>query len=320
MHALITGATGHIGRALTAQLLREGHRVTVLARDEGVLDRLGQDQSRVRAIRAELTDAASIGSAMSTIKPDVVFHLGWFGVNKVERSDERQIDLNLVGSLNLVRAARSSSVGCFIGLGSQAEYGPPKGVLREDTPALPTTLYGATKLAVGAIALALGETTPAPADAGMRCCWIRLLATYGPYDDESHLIPSVILSLLDGRPPTLSAGTQKVDYLFVDDAATALCALARTSDARGLFVLGSGEAHTVQEVARTIGELVDPTVPLRFGELRETGRQAADLQADTTRLRSVTGWQPSTPLIEGLRRTVSWYRSRQRRPEIATPS
>lgn len=313
MHALVTGATGHIGRSLTNLLLQGGHVVSVLARPDSALDGLGENRERVAVVRAGLTDVTRVVAALEAARPDVVFHLGWFGVNRLDRGDERQIDVNLFGSLNLVRAARASGVQSFIGLGSQAEYGQPMGVLKEDSTTRPTSLYGATKLAVGAITLALGETS-SPGDAiGMRSCWIRLLATYGPFDDETHLIPSVILSLLAGRSPALTGGTQKVDYLFVDDAAKALCRLALTPTASGLFVLGSGEAHTVQEIAITIGQLVDPAIPLRFGELRDDRHQAVDLQADTSRLRSVTGWQPSTSLIEGLRRTVSWYRDRYSR-------
>lgn len=281
-----------------------------MARRESTLDRLGELQKSVDLVVADFSDAASIAKALEAARPDVVFHLGWFGVNKAERGDERQIDVNLIGSLNLVRAARRAGVRCFIGLGSQAEYGIPMGTLSEDSPTRPTTLYGATKLAVGAITLALSERSDEPGGVEMRSCWIRLLATYGPFDDETHLIPSVVLSLLKGRAPSLTAGTQKVDYLFVEDAADALCRLALIPEASGLFVLGSGEAHSVQEIAKTIGELVDPATPLRFGELRSDGHQSADLQADTRRLRSATGWQPSTSLIEGLSRTVSWYKDR----------
>lgn len=310
LRALVTGATGHIGRSLASLLIRTGHQVTVMARRESALDRLGDLQKDLRFVVADFSDLASMARALETARPQVVFHLGWFGVHRSDRGDERQIDVNLIGSLNLVRVARRSGVRCFIGLGSQAEYGTPTGILSEDSPTRPTTLYGATKLAVGAITLALGEGSAQLATEEMRCCWIRLLATYGPFDDETHLIPSVILSLLQGRAPSLTAGTQKVDYLFVDDAADALCRLALTPEARGLYVLGSGEAHSVQEIAKTIGQLVDPSAPLGFGELRGDRQQAADLQADTSRLQSVTGWQPSTPLIEGLRRTVSWYKER----------
>lgn len=321
MRALITGATGHIGRSLTGILVGDGHQVAVLARADSALERLGELRGRIEIVPADLTDPVSVGTALKAVRPDVVFHLGWFGVNKADRSDERQIDLNLVGSLNLARAARHSGVRCFVGLGSQAEFGPNSGPLTEDTPTKPTTLYGATKLAVGAITLALANPSSDAGESGMRCCWIRLLATYGPFDDETHLIPSVIRSLLRGRAPALSAGSQKVDYLFVDDAAKALCRLALTPGASGVFVLGSGEAHTVQEIAVAIGQLVDPTIGLRFGELRDDGNRPADLLADTTRLQAITGWQPSTPLIEGLRRTVSWYRNRlTRNRELVTSS
>ena len=310
MRAFITGATGHIGCALTRLLVRAGHDVTILARSSSRLKRLGSDLSRIKVVPGDLQDISALASAFEATRPNALFHLAWFGVSRPERNDERQIEANVLGSLNLLRVAHRAGIDVFVGLGSQAEYGPPGGVLSEKSPTRPVSLYGAAKLSVGALAQALCDGAWSADARPLRCAWVRLIATYGPFDDENHLIPSLITALGAGRKPQLTSGRQKWDYLFVDDAAEALLRVALVPEAKGVFVLGSGEAHTVQEIAEKIRALVDPNMALGFGEVSEDHHQIMHLEADITRLRSITGWSPSIPLAEGLRRTVDWHRER----------
>lgn len=234
MRALVTGATGHLGLHLVRRLVRDGHEVAALVRPTSDLTRLADVRERIDLVHGDFSDAGSLAAAVATAAPGVVFHLGWFGVTGPDRVDVRQVELNVVGGFHLVDAAVAAGCETWIGLGSQAEYGRVDGVLTETTPLRPTTLYGAAKVALGALAGARAVA------GGMRAVWVRLLATYGPYDDERHLIPSVILTLLRGERPELTPGEQRWDYLFVEDAVDALVRLAITPTANGAFVLGAG--------------------------------------------------------------------------------
>lgn len=304
MRCLVTGASGHLGSYLTRRLVEGGAEVSVMVRPSSDLWRLDGALEGVKVIRADLSDVGAAADALEAAAPEVVFHLAWYGVTSAERNDPRQVTHNVAGSLQLFEAARRGGCRCWVGVGSQAEYGPHhEGALTEELPTRPVTTYGVSKLCVGMLTRELCEL------AGVRHVWFRLLATYGPKDDERHLIPAVIRQLLAGRRPSLTPGGQRWDYLYVEDAAEALCRAAEDESVRGVFNLGSGEARTVRGIVERIRDMVDPSLPLGFGEVPYRPDQQMHLQADVTRLRAATGWAPRTSLEDGLRRTLEWYRS-----------
>lgn len=304
MRCLVTGATGHLGSSLTRLLLSRGHDVVVLARPHSDLWRIADVQSQTRVIRCDLSAVDRVSGELREIRPETVFHLAWLGVWHADVDQAAQIAANTIGSLRLLQIALDAGCACWIGTGSQAEYGPQAGPLHEELPARPVTTYGVTKLCVGLLSREACEA------AGVRSVWLRLLATYGPRDDDARLIPTVITRLLHGQRPALTPGDQRWDYLYVDDAAAALHEAAISPRARGLFNLASGEVHRVREVAERIRDLIDPSLPLGFGELPYANGQTMRLEADVSRLRDATGWRPKVSLEEGLRATVEWYRAR----------
>jgi nucleoside-diphosphate-sugar epimerase len=199
----------------------------------------------------------------------------------------------------------TAALGChrFVGLGSQAEYGPQTGRIREDCPTRPTTLYGAAKLAT---CLMLER---AAASSGRGFAWLRLFSTYGPGDDPSWMIPYLIRCLLARERPSLTAAEQVWDYLHVDDAAAAVVAVM-DMDAVGVFNLGSGRASPLRDIVTFIRDCIDPALPLGLGEVPYRADQVMHLEADVSALHAATGWAPSVPLQDGLRAVVDDYRRR----------
>lgn len=300
MRSLVTGASGHLGSHLVRRLLDEGFEVVALIRDESDLWRLSDVLERVELIRADLSNIKQAAPAILEAKPEAVFHLAWQGVTSDFKNDPAQLTANITGSLELFEIARASACKLWVGTGSQAEYGKCDSLLTEETPVNPQTAYGIGKLCVGLLTKKLCELK------NIRYVWLRLLATYGPKDDEKHLIPSVIRSLLRGEHLSLTSGEQSWDYLYVEDAAEAIFRTAVTEEAQGVFNLSSGEAHTVREIAERIRNLIDPSASLGFGEIPLRADQVMHLQADIAKLQAATGWTPRTSLAEGLRRTVEW--------------
>jgi UDP-glucose 4-epimerase len=115
-------------------------------------------------------------------------------------------------------------------------------------------------------------------------------------------------SLLRGEPPRLMSGDRAVDWIFVADVVEALMAAARARGIDGARIdVGSGELVTVKEIVERLVAIIDPGVEPRFGAVPDRIREQIRV-ADVRRSESLLGWRPSTPLDEGLRRTVSWYR------------
>jgi len=301
VRCLVTGASGQLGSYLVARLLRSDVEVAILVRPQSDLWRLAEVLDQVTVIRADLSDVTVAANAISQLKPETVFHLAWQGVTSGFKNDPEQLTLNVTGSLKLFEIVRSAGCHLWVGVGSQAEYGPHDATLTEDMPVHPVTAYGLAKLCVGLLTKKLCELSE------MRYVWMRLLATYGPKDDERHLLPSVIRRLLNAERPSLTSAEQVWDYLYVEDAAEAVYRAAVSEQARGVFNLGSGEAQSMRSVLERVRDLIDRSLSLGFGELPYPPDQMSRLETSIDRLRSATGWTPRLSLDEGLRRTVAWY-------------
>jgi UDP-glucose 4-epimerase len=303
MRCLVTGASGFIGSSVVRRLLRRGNEVAVLLRTGRKPERLKDCLQNVKIIHGDLSQSESLPQVIQQHPLDAVVHLAWFGVTAEFRNSPLQISQNLVSTLAIWEAAMAAGCKTWVGLGSQAEYGPCPGVLREDMFPRPITAYGVAKLAACLATAKMSEL------AGIRHVWLRLLSAYGPGDDERHMLPSVILDLMAVKKPALTRGEQVWDYLYVDDAAEAICVVLER-EVTGVFNLASGTTTTIRSIVEQIRNMIDPSLPLGFGEIPYRNDQVMHLEADISRLTTATGWRPSVSLENGLKQTIEWYRER----------
>ena len=300
MRCLVTGASGFLGSHLVRELVARRHEVTILLRPGADVWRLNDCLSHVRIVQGSMEDMANLAEALHARPVEVAFHLAWAGVTAEHRNSTDQVMGNVVHSLALWKLLQKSGCSTFVGLGSQAEYGPHSGKLHEGLLADPVTVYGAAKLALCILLKQLCVSS------GIRFVWIRLLSAYGPADDERHLVPSLIRSLLRHEKPMLTAGEQVWDYLYVTDVVDALCASVER-EASGIFNLGSGVECSLRQFISSIRDCIDPALPLGFGEVRYRHDQVMHLTTDISRIQQATGWSPKIPMKEGILRTVAWY-------------
>lgn len=299
----ITGASGFVGSATLRAAILAGHKVVAPVRRASNTWRLKPHEGQYTRIEADLRDSDAIAKALRETMPDAVVHLGWTGVGNSARFDRSQITDNIDAACRLLDAA--VAVGCrsFIGLGSQGEYGPLNKRTSEDELPAPTTLYGAAKLAT------LQLTRQLAAQAGMHFAWLRLFSAFGPEDNENWLIPFLIQEMLAGRRPQTTLGTQCWDWLYIDDVADAILAVVQAR-AEGVLNVGSGRPVTVRHVVETIRDIAAPDMKLVFGEVPFRPDQVMHMEADISRITSITGWRPRISIDEGLERTVAWHRKR----------
>ncbi|MEG9437691.1 NAD(P)-dependent oxidoreductase [Edaphobacter sp. HDX4] len=305
MKCLVTGATGFIGSFLVRKLLADGHQVHAVIRNPRPEStwRIADKLSEIGVLTADLSKS-DLHQVFPDLKPDAVFHLAWDGVGSATRDSPQQLVQNVNTTLQMLDFCRLTQCPVFVGLGSQAEYGIATGALSEDSPCTPVTAYGVAKHALSLLVNKFGQVT------ATRVLWFRLFSAYGPMDDPHHLIPLLVKMLLAGKAPSLTRCEQRWDYLYVTDAVDALVSAA-TSSATGIFNLGSGNAQPLLETVESARDLVDPTLQIGFGDIPYRPDQVMHLEADITRLREATGWQPRVGLEEGLRATVAWYKENQ---------
>jgi nucleoside-diphosphate-sugar epimerase len=308
MRALVTGAAGFIGSHLAARLVAEGHDVVGL---DDLSDGSAENLNRapgIRFVRADLRDADAVRSAASGV--EVIFHQG--AKRSVPRSiqePELFTDVNVLGTLNVLLAARDASAR-VVSASSSSVFGDQRLFpLVESMPPLPRSPYAASKLAGEAYCRAF------TASMGVPTVSLRYFNVYGPGQDPANeyaaVVPRFVLACLTGRRPVIHGdGEQARDFTYIDDVVDANLLAARADeDAHGLaFNIGGGEEPTsVNDVLRIVAELTgvspDPVFePPREGDVRRT-------EADVSLARELLGYDPAVGMRLGLQRTVESLRA-----------
>lgn len=299
--AVVTGPTGAVGLALCRELLCRGWQVFAVVHPGSLrADRLPVHPSLHR-IECDMSRADRLPELIPG-GARVLYHLAWGHTTGDGRNDMLAQNENVRYTIEHIQAAKELGCDTFVGTGSQAEYGRVQGLLKPDTPCFPENGYGMAKLCAGQMSRVEAEKLK------IRHIWVRILSIYGPGDNDRAMIPELIGALLRGECPSLTPGKQLWDYLYSEDAANALAALAEKGKSGCVYPLGSGQARPLREYVEILRDLIDPTLPLGFGERPYAPRQVMHLQADISSIVRDTGYMRVTPFAQGAAATIAWYR------------
>jgi len=289
----ITGASGFIGSCLIDLLRPIGAEV------HGVSRRAREPVAGVaRWWQADTRDLAAVRRLLEELRPEVVFDLAsYVGGGRELALVPETLHSNLVGTVNLLVAATEVGVGRIVVAGSTEE---PDASDAAPVPAFP---YAAAKWA------ASGYARMCHALYGTPVAIARLAMIYGPRQrDLRKLVPYVAVSLLRREAPRLSSGVRQADWTLGDDCVEGLALAAVVPAAVGRTVeLGTGRLTSVRDVALEIAAIVGNGVEPEFGALADRA-QEQDHRAYADVTEQVLGWRAKTPLSEGLRQSVEWYR------------
>lgn len=308
---LVLGATGFIGRWVARRLTEEGAILTLGVRNRVAMERLQQPwRIEGRIVEVDLEGPGSARELVGAVRPSVVFNLAGYGVDRSETDADlsRRLNAGVVEELVSVLRERDSSDGwCGLRLvhaGSALEYGEASGDLAEDSEPVPTTLYGAMKLA--------GTRIIARATAGsLRAVTARLFTVYGPGEHPGRLLPTLMEArdTEEGVIP-LTTGEQYRDFTHVEDVVEGLLRLgAHAGPSPGTVNLATGTLHQVRDFVREAARILPiPSHRLGFGILPGRSDDMQHLPVRIVRLQTLLGWQPRTDIATGIRRTGMFLR------------
>lgn len=297
---LVTGGAGFVGRPLVRRLAPE-HDVLVLdALHHGGGRFTAPELAGLSLITGDVRDPATIAGAVSGFAPEIIIHLAAVHfIPDCERDPPATIATNLVGTVNLLRAAPA---GCrFVLASSGAVYRPDDRPHVEDASALePADIYGLTKLQAEQYLAYFARRREL---AGIA---VRLFNVVGPGETNPHLLPEIVLQLRAGQRRIRLGNTwPKRDYLHVEDAAAGFAALALGGSVpSGSFLavnLGSGRAHSVAEILERLGAIsgIDCEIVADADRMRAVDRPF--LAADIGRIGARFGWRPALGIDDALR-------------------
>lgn len=313
---LVTGGAGFIGSHIVADLLRAGYRVTVFDNfSSGLRENLATFVREVEVVEGDILDADALTAAARG--KDVLSHqAAQLEITKCLEDPIDDMRTNLVGTINVLNAARSAGVGRVVNASSACIYGqavnPPS---EEDAaPHDPNWSYGASKLAAEKYAQIFSN------DYGFAVHSLRYGITYGPHEWYGRVLTIFLKRLSEGKAPVVfGAGEQLRDFVFVDDVVRIHRACIE-SGLRGAqsFNGGTGIATSVSQLARLACEIsgtgLEPvTENVQPGETSElvAGRmrlpsELGVMQLSPAKVERTFGITPQVKLRDGLRREWEW--------------
>lgn len=313
MHTLITGGAGFIGSHLTRRLLSQGERVTVLddfndfydpaRKRRNVAPFLGRDDYGL--VEGDIRDEALVDRLFAAGGFDAVVHLAArAGVRPSLREPILYEEVNCIGTLRLLEAARRHGPANFVFASSSSVYGINEKVpFAEDDPVdRPISPYATTKRAGELLCFNYHHLH------GLRTSCLRFFTVYGPAQRPEMAIAKFTELLAAGRAvPLFGDGNTRRDYTYVDDIVDGVVAARELAPGFEIFNLGGSETTRLIDLVHWIaGELgVEPRVEL----LPEQPGDVPITFADVGKARRLLGYSPQVPIREGLRRYVAWRQS-----------
>lgn len=306
---LVTGAGGFIASHLVETLVRQGARVRAFVRynsrgDPGLLTQLEpQICSQVEIIAGDLRDLPAVMQAVNGVSH--VFHLGaLIAIPYSYLHPAEVVETNVMGTLNVLLAARDRSVERVIHTSTSEVYGTALRVpIDENHPLQGQSPYSASKIGADKLAESFYCSFSLPV------VTIRPFNTYGPRQSARAVIPTIISQALTGDRLHLGSLDTRRDFTYVMDTVLGFLKGGSVPGVEGqVFNLGTGSEVTVGELAERIAHLVGKPLPVVVDQerLRPQKSEVLRLLSDNTKARQTLGWQPEVGLDEGLTQTIAW--------------
>jgi nucleoside-diphosphate-sugar epimerase len=309
MKYFITGGAGFIGCNTARRLVREGNEVTVFDNlSTGRIGNLDDIKDSIRFIQGDIRKPQDLAGVLAGM--DAVIHLAAFPA--VVRSMKQPVEVtenNVMGTLNVLMAAKDTGVRRIVFASSSSVYGDSEDpIQRESQPLRPKSPYAASKLACEHYMHVFAKSF------GIETVSLRYFNVFGPFQDPkaeyAAVIPIFMRMLMAGEKPVINGdGEQTRDFAYVENVVEAnICASTAPAMASGMaFNVAGGESVSINKLYNMIREGlgrqdVEPVYgPPQPGDVRGTF-------ADLSLAKKYLGYVPRFTFAEGLDRTLAWYK------------
>lgn len=310
---LLTGGAGFIGSHTAKALIEKGRRVVIVDNFNDYYDpkikeaRISQLLAglKFKLYRADICDEKKMDGIIKKEKPDQICHLAaQAGVRYSLENPHAYINANITGTVVLLELAKKYHIKDFIFASSSSVYGGNTKLpfSEEDRVDTPISIYAATKKADELIAYTYHHLY------GINCAGLRFFTVYGPYGRPDMALFKFTKQILSGdKIEVYNFGKMKRDFTYIDDIVSGVVKALEKPYPYEIFNLGNSKMVQLNYFISCIeNELGKPAkkklMPMQAGDVPETN-------ADITKAGKLLGFKPKTPINQGVKEFIGWYKS-----------
>ena len=313
-YVLVTGAGGFIGSHLVEALVKREAKVKAFVHynsrnDWGMLEFVERHiLGQLEVLTGDVRDSDCIRASVSDC--DVVFHLAaLIGIPYSYVNPRDVVDTNLVGTLNVLQAARDFETEKVIHLSTSEVYGTAEYVpMDEKHPLYPQSPYAATKVAADQLALSFFRSFKLPVAIA------RPFNVYGPRQSARAIVPTIISQALEKKSVRIGSIYTTRDLTYVADTVEGLLRICESDQTKGEITnLGSGFEISIEELIELVARCLNKSIRAISESKRKRPKtsEVERLCSDSKKAQKVLGWVPQVTLEEGLALTISWIEKHQ---------
>jgi UDP-glucose 4-epimerase len=301
---MITGGCGFVGSALVRRLVEEGHDEVIVLDDcsRGMPANLGAALSSITLVTADIRDREAVTRAIHEHRPSAVIHLAAIHfIPECDADPKRCIDVNVGGTQSVLDGCQSASVETVVLASTAAVYAPASVAHTDDSEIGPIDIYGFSKLWAEQLGRLFHQAS------GIPVAVARLFNVFGPGETNPHLLPAIIRKAQASDELVLGNLTTQRDYVFVDDVARGLIALAATAPEHDWLTCNLGREEAVDGFAlvRAVGAAIGSELRVSIDPARLRASDRPLLLSDCTRAHALLSWHTETSLLDGVRAAIA---------------
>lgn len=299
--AIVTGATGFIGRAVIQKLIDNDIKVLAICRNFHSPHII--ENELVQYVKCDVNEINSLIEKVSINYYDTFYNFAWAGVDTTLRCDFDTQLKNVKLSLNCLRVAKQ--IGCkrFIGVGSIMEREIIDATLMNGVKPSKSYTYGASKFYAHMISLIEA------AQINIDFIWTEITNAYGVGENSTRLINTTLKKIIKNEKLEFTDGKQNYDFIYIDDAAKAFYLIGKYGKPFKRYVIGSYNPRPLREYLLDIKEHIAPDKKFEFGKIKYTGLSLPLSSFYSEDLKKDTGFKPEVDFNIGVERTYNWLKN-----------
>ena len=300
---LITGASGFVASNLVRYFVSKNIRVNLLLKKNTNLWRIKDIIHKTNSFYLDLGDVKDVKKIIKKIKPKIIFHFAAHGAYS-NQTDLYSIKKTILdGTLNLLTECKRYGFDIFINTGSSSEYGFKKTIMREDNLLVPNSYYSVFKSSATLLCQYESIKNNLP------IVTIRPFHVYGPYEEPSRLVPTLIKQLLNNRKSKLVSPNISRDLIYIDDVIDFYLMVSSKKKLIGdIFNLGFGKKITIRMIYDHLKKITKSNVQNKWNSMKNRSWDQTIWYSDMSNVKKKFKWKPKINFKNGLSKTLIWYK------------